>query len=72
MAMKYQKKSVVRGHHIYKFIWTPTIGEEFLLEVEDGNEHKHAVASERSRTCATSRHLFETQRLFTLWYVQDI
>ena len=27
----YEKESVVRGHHVYKAIWTPVIGEE--LEV---------------------------------------
>ena len=45
MAMKEEKKSMVRGHHIYKSIWTPAIGKDLLLEAEDGNEHdKHAVA----------------------------
>ena len=24
----YEKESVVRGHHIYKTVWTPVIGEE--------------------------------------------
>ena len=24
----YEKASVVKGHHIYKAIWTPMIGEE--------------------------------------------
>ena len=41
----YEKKSVVRGHHIYKALWTPSIGEELLVEREDGNQHDdHAVA----------------------------
>lgn len=36
--------NVVRGHHIYKASWTPIIGEELLLEKEDGNQHdNHAV-----------------------------
>ena len=78
MVINYEKKSVVRGHHIYKSIWTPAIGEELLLEVEDGNKHdKHAVASERLRTCATPRHLFRTRRLLDLqpnfpsWHVNE-
>ena len=37
--------SVVRGHHIYKDIWTPEIGEELTCRREVGNIHDlHAVA----------------------------
>ena len=36
---------VVRGHHIYKDIWTPVIGEELTCRKEFGNIHDlHAVA----------------------------
>ena len=34
---------MIRGHHIYKSVWTPFIGEELVLEAEDGNEHAVAV-----------------------------
>ena len=41
----YQKVSVVRGHHIYKVIWTPEVGEDLQLRPEDHNEHDtYAVA----------------------------
>ena len=41
----FNKDSVVRGHHIYKTYWTPVVGEELTLEMEDDNEHgEHAVA----------------------------
>ena len=41
----YSFDSVIRGHHIYKFTWTPFIGEELILQPEGNNEHdKHAVA----------------------------
>lgn len=41
----YQKASVVRGHHIYKVIWTPEVGEILQLRTEDNNEHdEYAVA----------------------------
>ncbi len=30
--------SVVRGHHVYKWIWTPTIGEQLQLRPEEDNE----------------------------------
>lgn len=37
--------SVIRGHHIYKSIWTPCLGEVLQAEVEDGNsEDQYAVA----------------------------
>ena len=37
--------SVIRGHHIYKAIWTPITGEQLFLKAEDRNEHdEHAVA----------------------------
>ena len=39
------KESVVRGHHVYKAVWTPVIGELLSLRAEDNNEHDdHAVA----------------------------
>ena len=41
----YEKESVVRGHHVYKVIWTPVIGEELEVRTEDDNDHdQHAVA----------------------------
>ena len=42
----YQKVSVVRGHHIYKVVWTPEVGEILQVRTEDGNEHdEHAESS---------------------------
>jgi len=36
---------VVRGHHIYKDMWTPVIGEELTCRKQFGNIHDlHAVA----------------------------
>ena len=37
--------SVVRGHHVYKRLWTPFIGEQLDVVREDENEHdSRAVA----------------------------
>ena len=36
---QYEKASVVRGHHIYKSLWTPEANEILLLQRETGNEH---------------------------------
>lgn len=30
--------SVVRGHHVYKSVWTPYSGELLAVGVENGNE----------------------------------
>ena len=41
----YEKSSVVKGHHVYKFVWTPVIGQKLNTKLEEDNEHdKHAVA----------------------------
>ena len=43
--MQWTKTSVVRGHHVYKTVWTPSVGETLTVKAEDGNNHdKHAVA----------------------------
>ena len=34
-------ESVVRGHHVYKEVWTPLVGEELDLEREHGNSYDH-------------------------------
>ena len=37
-------QSVIRGHHIYKDVWSPYTGESLTLQREDGNTHdRHAV-----------------------------
>ena len=35
----YTVESVIRGHHVYKHIWTPLSGEELALERELHNPH---------------------------------
>ncbi len=37
MATELQVESIVRGHHVYKCIWTPVLEEELLTEQEDNN-----------------------------------
>ncbi len=46
-------KCSVRGHHVYKRIWTPRVGERLETFCEEDNEHdKYAVAAHRNG-CAT-------------------
>ena len=35
----YEKASVVKGHHVYKAVWTPFWGEELSVQPEDHNDH---------------------------------
>ena len=35
----YLHESAVRGHHIYKRVWSLTTGEELELTRKEGNEH---------------------------------
>ena len=37
-------KSVIRGHHIYKCVWSPTLGEIMFVDRKHGNTHdRHAL-----------------------------
>ena len=56
----FQVRSVVRGHHVYKTVWTPVVGERLSLSPEDENEHDtHAVAVLREEAVVghAPRHL---------------
>ena len=37
-------ESVVRGHHVYKDIWTPVVGKELVVLPEAGTSTINAVA----------------------------
>ena len=59
--------TVIRGHHVYKDVWTPIIGEVLQCEKEEGNSHDlYAVAVKKldsivghvPRTISTLCHLF--------------
>ena len=51
LQYEFERESVVRGHHIYKDVWTPQLNEELQLQREPGNEHdRHAVAVVKSST----------------------
>ena len=59
--------TVIRGHHVYKDVWTPIIGEVLQCEKEEGNSHDlYAVAVKKldsivghvPRTISTLYHLF--------------
>ena len=44
----FELSSYIRGHHVYKDVWTPYIGEELVVKREIGNRHdEFAVAVEK-------------------------
>ena len=46
---EFSLESVIRGHHVYKAIWTPVSGELLEVMVEEGNsEDQYAVGIYKS------------------------
>lgn len=41
----YAYSSVIRGHHVYKSIWTPVIGETLHVRIEENNEYDRFAVS---------------------------
>ena len=45
----FELSSVIRGHHVYKSVWSPSIGEVLSLQTDAENEHDaYAVRTRRS------------------------
>ena len=58
MSISFSVDSLIRGHHIYKHIWTPNLGEINLCRVEPGNIHDpYAVAVKRDQDDTTIGHV---------------
>ena len=45
MEFSLQFESSIRGHHIYKNVWTPSIGGSLSLALESGNSHDRFTVS---------------------------
>ena len=56
-TLQYGKASVVRGHHIYKSLWTPEVNEILLLRRETGNEQDEYAVAVLDPTAATRLRL---------------
>ena len=41
---------VIRGYHVYKEVWKPSIGEAFVCFAEKGNSHDRTVVAQRQTT----------------------
>ena len=59
--------SVIRGHHVYKTIWTPYIGETLLAQKDPTNSHdRRAVAIVTPERAVVGHVPREIAKLF--WY----
>ena len=47
----FELSSVIRGHHVYKSVWSPSIGEVLSLQTDAENEHDaYAVGTIKDST----------------------
>ena len=45
----FKKSSVITGHHVYKYVWSPYIGEALSVVQEKDNQYdKYAVSVKKS------------------------
>ena len=50
-SCSWSTSSVVRGHHVYKNVWTPSIGERLQLRRQDDNNYdNHAMSIVKAET----------------------
>ncbi len=69
--METEINSIIRGHHVYKQVWTPFLGEIVSLHHESENNHdSHAVAIMKDDTVVghTPREL---SRIFSFFLEHD-
>ena len=39
METEFLMESTIRGHNVYKYIWSSVVGEELECQIETGNVH---------------------------------
>ncbi|MCG8623022.1 MAG: hypothetical protein MJE68_13635 [Proteobacteria bacterium] len=66
MAISFRIESAVRGHHIYKRIWTPNIGEQLILQAEHGNTVDRFAVAVVKESNVVGHVPMEYSRIF--WY----
>ena len=59
--------SIVRGHHVYKSVWTPYIGEVLPVQEELGNEHDSYAVSVQKAGIIVGHVPHEVSRIFTFF-----
>ena len=64
---EFQIVSVARGHHVYKSLWTPHIGEVLAAAVESDNSEDDYVVSNVKGNVVVGRE-FKFSRNFYYWF----
>ena len=51
----FSTESVIRGHHVYKDVWTPVIGEELICQRETWKSQRsiRSIFSKENHNCWT-------------------
>jgi len=66
--------SVVRGHHIYKTIWTPFIGEILTLNCKEDNSYDSCTCSCRicliRQTDGMTNACVPVHVAYSYWYIK--
>ena len=57
--------SVVRGHHVFKAVWTPYTGETLSVHEECDNEHDSFAVSVKNGSIIVGHVPREVSRIFT-------
>ena len=59
--MEISTDTVIRGHHVYKEVWTPIIGEVLHCEKEEGNSHDLYTVAVKKLDCIID-HILATDQ----------
>ena len=66
-AATWSKESVVRGHHVYKTVWMPYIGQCLRVSREENNDHDdYAISVINTSGTVVGHALRKMSRTF--WY----
>ena len=63
-------ESVIRGHHVYKYIWTPGVNKALSVEKEPRNLHDNfalSMVKDEPYANARSQHSTRLWRSFENW-----
>ena len=64
LCYSHDHESVIRGHHIYKAVWTPVIGEVLTLKQKLGNSHNRFATTVKKDTTIVGRVPREHSKIF--------
>ena len=67
----YEFSSIVRGHHVYKSVWTPSIGETLPLSADAGNEHDAYAVGVSKESVLVGHAPREVSRIFYYFLQHD-